>query len=37
MHATEEYYQRRIADLENQVAELQKKYDLAVQELFHRE
>lgn len=37
MTATEQYYQHRIAELEAQVADLQKKYDTAVQELFHRE
>lgn len=37
MAATEQYYQNRITDLEQQLADLQKKYDTAVQELFHRE
>lgn len=37
MAATEQYYQNRIAELEEQLADLQKRYELAVQELFHRE
>lgn len=37
MAATEQYYQNRIAELEQQLADLQKRYELAVQELFHRE